>query len=156
MLNINGTLILMIFSFLLFMFFMQKFFYGPLLTTRSQRQEYIENNLLKSKESKEKTEQLLDSYKNEIAETRKEANSALLEKTKSASEEKRKIIDNIADKLSIEVEEAKMQTQKQTEEVRTKIKPEILNLAQDISAKILGEVIPLSVSSEIVDNAING
>jgi F-type H+-transporting ATPase subunit b len=156
MLNINGTLILMVFSFLLFMFFMQKFFYGPLLNVRTQRKEYIENNLLKSKESNETAEQLLDNYKKEISDTRKEANADLLEKTKQASEEKQKIVDNIAKKLSVEIEEAKSQTQKQTDEVRAMIKPAVLNLAQDISAKILGEVIPLSVSPEIVDNALNG
>lgn len=156
MLNINGTLILMICSFLLFMFFMQKFFYGPLLNVRNKRTEYIDNNLLKSKESKEKTEQLLDNYKNEISSTRKEANLDLLDKTKQASEEKRKIVDHVAEKLSAEVEEAKKLTQNQTDEVREKLKPEVLILAQNISAKILGEVIQLSVSPEIVDNALNG
>lgn len=156
MLDINGTLIAMIFSFLVFMALMQRFFYGPLLKIRNERKEYIENNLSKAQDSKEKVTQLHENYKKEILKARLQANNKLNETTQKASEEKAEILNKVSKQLSKELEEAKSESQKQLDESKELLKPHVMNLAKDISAKILGEDIPLSVSPEILDRTLNG
>jgi len=156
MLELNGTLLVVAISFIVFLLIMQKIFYAPMTEVRGERARYIENNNNLATKSIEETENLTKNYNVKIATARTNANKAVIKATDQANKKKQSKLEESSQLVSVQIDSARENILKDKNNAIDTLKPQIISLAQSISSKVLGEEIPLSgVSPEMIDRAMN-
>lgn len=148
MLEIDATAIVIGISFLVFMVIMNAIFYAPMLKLQDDREEYVENNYQQAKNYENEAKGLLSEHDENIRQTRKTARDAM---TKTVDEAKASKSNQIAHANSKAVEKIK-DFHNEMAVAKTQIKDslsnDVLTIAQEISTKILGEEVPLSVNMD--------
>ena len=156
MLDIDGTLLAIFLSFIVFMFIMQKIFYAPMSEVRKERKNYIDTNKDMAASSKKESESLIDNYNHKITQARVQSNSVVLNATNGANEEKSAILQSHSKKVGEETTSAREDLEKQKDTAKESLKPQVISLAHYISSKVLGEEIPISgITSEMIDKLIS-
>lgn len=156
MLDINGTLIIVFVSFLVFMVIMQKIFYAPMTEIRKERRNYVDGNLNQAKATREEAENILKDYDNKITQARIKANNIVFEHTSSANKDKAKVIENTINEVSNQIKDERESIINDKSVAKEALKAEIISLAHSISAKILGEEVSLSGNTEeMINRSIN-
>ena len=96
LLEIDGTLIALVASFIVFMVIMHNVFYVPMTEVREERQKYVKKNLEEAEKARKGCDSLLKDRNEKITQTRTEANKIVLEATLKANKEKEKILEQTA------------------------------------------------------------
>jgi len=157
LLQLDGTLILMAISFIIFMFIMQKIFYSPMTEVRKERDNYINETRNKARQTKEQSAILEAEYAGKISEARSTANNIVLKSTSAASNEKAAVLDQKKQEINEQIRLAKENILKDKNAAQEALKLQVSSLAQSISAKILGEEIPISgITPEMINKHMNG
>ena len=144
MLEIDGTLLVIFISFMVFMFIMQKIFYAPISEVRKARQNYIDTNKEMAASAKTESETVIKEYNDKITQARINANNVVSTLTTKANKEKTDILEEHSKKIAEETKFSREGIEKDKIETKEALKPQILSLAHFISSKILGEEIPIS------------
>ena len=148
MLEIDGTLLVIFISFIVFMFIMQKIFYAPMSEVRQERKNYIDTNKDMAVSAKIESETLIKEYDNKITQARIKSNNLVLGSTNEANKEKSGILEEHSKKVVAERDAEREAIARDKANAKESLKPEILSLANFISSKVLGEDIPiLNISS---------
>ncbi|OGI22044.1 MAG: hypothetical protein A2287_09695 [Candidatus Melainabacteria bacterium RIFOXYA12_FULL_32_12] len=157
MLEIDGTLIVVIISFLAFMVIMQKIFYAPMTEIRQDRNNYINDNLEKARITREESGNIVKDYENTITQARIKANNIVFDSTSSANKDKSQVIGDTMNEVNNQVQIGRESILNDKNNAREALKPQIISLAHSISAKVLGEEVPLSagLTEEMIDKALN-
>ena len=107
--------------------------------TLAQRTEMIEGGLARSEEAQEEAKQLLDQYREQLAEARHEA-ARLREE---AREQGAQIIAEMRDQAQVEArritESAQAQIEAERQQALTALRTEVGNLATELASRIVGE-----------------
>ncbi|MDD3013404.1 MAG: F0F1 ATP synthase subunit B [Candidatus Gastranaerophilales bacterium] len=157
LLQLDGTLIIMAISFIIFMFIMQKIFYSPMTEVRKERDNYIDETRNKARHSKEQAAILEAEYESKINQARTTANNIVFKSTSAATKEKTAIIEQKTQNLTEQVNQAKENILKDKNAAQDALKMQVSSLAQNISTKILGEEIPISgITEEMINKHMNG
>lgn len=157
LLQIDGTLIVMAISFIIFMFVMQKIFYSPMTRVRKERDKYIDDTHNKARQIKEQAVTLEAEYEKQIAQAKSVASGSVSKAITSANAEKASLLEEQNKKVNEQISLAKDSIQKEKYEAQEVLKQHVASLAQSISTKILGEEIPISgITPEIVNKYMNG
>lgn len=155
LLTINGTLIVIIVSFVLFALLMQTVFYGPLSKIKSKRSEHINNAKKEAEESALQAEILGREYHESLMNTRKKVKEKTTEALNEANEEKSKILEEKKQQISDYLKQEKEYIQSEKNETMDVLKSQIADYAYNISRKILGEEIPMAgITQEVIEEAI--
>lgn len=147
MFEFNATFIIAMFSFVVFIMIMNAILYKPVLKVINERQTYIDDNLNAAQNSKTKAKSILDDKEcrlNEAsAKSKQIVSSRVLEEN-----EKAKCLTESAKAESLQsINSAKKALQNEEIQTAEALVPNIKALAENISAKILGE----TTSTENVD-----
>jgi len=110
----------------------------PLLGLLDRREHLTRGTVQEAKELTEKAEDLIEDYKNKINEARDEATEKRAEIRREAQLISEKMISEVRDESHSTLESYKKDLDVQISDIKTKIKPEIENLAKEISDKVLG------------------
>jgi F-type H+-transporting ATPase subunit b len=157
LLQLDGTLILMAISFIIFMFVMQKIFYSPMTRIRKERDKYIDEVINKARQAKEQAVILEAEYEKNITNARVSANSVVSQRISSANIEKSSILVQKTTKIDEQIKLAKENILKEKNESQEVLKQHLASLAQSISTKILGEEVPISgITPEMINKYMNG
>jgi len=157
MLELDGTLIIIAISFILFVLLMQKVLYAPISEIRAERNNYIDENLSAGKSLRAETAEIVKLYNNEILNARIEANKIISEHSDAAGKEKQELIEKKSFEINDSLNQAKELVQKEKEAAKDQLKPQILDLAYSISTKVLGKEVPVSgITQEMIDKAFKG
>ena len=107
--------------------------------TLAQRTEMIEGGLARSEEAQEEAKQLLDQYREQLAEARHEA-ARLREE---AREQGAQIIAEMREQAQVEArritESAQAQIEAERQQALTTLRTEVGNLATELASRIVGE-----------------
>ncbi len=156
LLTINGTLPVIIVSFILFAFIMQKIFYGPLTAIRKRRSDYINKVKTEANEILQSATDLEEDYKNKLNTAHRKVSARTTEALTEANEEKTKILSEKKQEVSQYVETQNKTIKKEQTEAIEDLKENIMQYAFDISSKILGEEIPITgISPDVIEKALN-
>ena len=155
LLTINGTIVVIAVSFIIFTIIMQKIFYSPLAKISEKRRLYIKTIKDEATGAFEENEKLNNEYSEKIKSTRKKAMENTTKILDDANQEKIKILtekkQDVLEFLNIE----KTQIQEEKHKNLEKLKENIGDYAFNISKKILEEDIPLAgVSAEAINKVI--
>lgn len=148
MLEIDATAIVIAISFIVFMVIMNAIFYEPLLKLQDNREDYIENNKQQAHNYESEAKGLLSEHNENIKQAKKQAKDIISHVVDNAKTEKNnKIVEanqRSAEKIqSFHDEMAVAKTQ-----IKESLSSDMLEIAQQISTKILGEEVPLIVNNQ--------
>ena len=155
LLELDGTLIIITISFLVFLFIMQKALYQPIFNVKRERQEYIANNEKLAQRIKQDSQTLSKDYEDKIKKAKLEARSNTEKLVQGAKAKKSKEIEIALDFANLKIDREKERILKEKTEAREKINSDIIYLAQEISFKVLGKEASLSgISPEILHKVL--
>ena len=155
LLTINGTLVVIVVSFVIFIILMQKIFYGPISKIRQKRNEYIKKVKDEANEAFLEAENLTKTHQENIKEARKKVSEKTTDLLNEANDEKNKILEDRKQEISEYLSEQKQIIQNEKTQVVETLKSQVMDYAYHISKKILGEEVSMAgLSSEIIEKAI--
>lgn len=156
MLEFDGTLLIIIISFVIFIFVMQKIFYAPVTEVRNERRNYIDKNLEFAQKARNESVRLTKDYEIAVSKAKIEASNIVSASTLSAGKEKTKILEDTSKIVNNKINQEKEMVLKDKNNAIETLKPQIISLAHFISAKILGEEVPMSgTTQEMINNVVN-
>jgi len=156
LLTINGTLLVVALSFVIFTIVMQKVFYRPISQIRQKRIKYIKGVKIDAQKAQEEAENLKKEYQEKIIAARKKTSEQTAEAINEANEEKNKILEEKKQDVARFIAEGRQKIQEEKLNTFLSLKENISGYAHDISQKILNENVPLvGVSQEAIDRVIN-
>lgn len=155
LLTINGTLVVIAVSFILFVFVMQKIFYGPIAEIKRRRSDYIKTVLEEANTAFQVAENLNKDYQEGLRDARKRVAENTANQLNEANEEKNKMLEGKKQEISAFLNEQKQIIQNEKSQAIESLKDQVMDYAYNISKKILGEEVSMeSLSTEIVDKAL--
>lgn len=136
----NATFIVSVISFIIFTLLMNEILYKPVSKIVEEREHLINDNYESAKESKEQAGAIYADRDEKLSQTAAE-NKKLTAETlaKANADAKNKTTDAKQNSIA-QINEAKSDIQNRSEALNNEIKGRIDELADNISAKILGEV----------------
>lgn len=156
LLTINGTILFIAVSFVIFTVIMQRIFYAPLTQIRQKRQDYIRGIKAEATNAQEQAEKLQKDYTEKITATRKKASEKTAEVMEEAKHEKTKILEERKQDVMRFLEEGRHRLHEERHNTFEQLKDNISEYAYQISKKVLNEEIPMvCISKEAIDRAVN-
>ena len=156
LLEIDGTILFVAVSFVLFTIIMQKVFYGPITQIRNNRKDYIKNIKTEARHAYEEAEKLKNEYLEKIFRAKQKNSEKTAEAINEANQEKARLLEEKKQDISEILREGRQKIEEERLKTFAELKMNISGYASEISKKILNEEIPVTgVSEEIIDNAVN-
>lgn len=134
----NGTFLVTIISFLVFVFIMNKILYSPLEKIVNERKKFIDGNYEAAEANKLKAEELNSQRENKLAEAKNEARSSYLGSVNEYKTKASEIIKDAQNKSSDELDRAYQNLNNISNDTKNGLKSKLNELASDIAEKILG------------------
>ncbi len=145
LLEIDGTIIFIALSFIVFTVVMQKIFYGPLTEIRERRKHYIEKLKKEAGEAKENAEKISSEYNQKIQSARKKSSENTAEVMAEANQEKAKILEEKKQQVSEFLLECRKKIREQKAKSLGNLKQQIDSYADQIFKKVLEEDITVTI-----------
>lgn len=136
MFAIDGTFLIMFFSFIVFMALMQKIYFSPLMAIKHEREGAIDTGRTSAEEAARKTAQLNVEYEQQLAEAKRKAQHIVSEKRDAAKGKAAEQVAAARQKALEEIETRSRQLNEARENVYQSLLPEREALAQTIIQKI--------------------
>ncbi len=137
LLSVDKTILFQFIIVILGLFIINKLILQPMLSLLDRREKLTKGTADEARELTEKAENLINDYKLKIDEARAEANEKRAEIRREAQLISEKMISEARDESHSSLEKYKGELDVQVNDIKTKIKPEIENLAKEISDKVL-------------------
>lgn len=139
MFEFNATLIVAMFSFVVFMFIMNAIFYRPILNIIRKRENYVNGNYETAKTLESKAEEYNTEYQKKLNNAKEQEREVLSAKIDNAQKKSFKTTQEANEKAKIEITSNKELIEKNKNELIDNINSNIINnLASDIVRKIAG------------------
>lgn len=145
LLAINGTLVLIALSFVIFTVVMQKVFYGPMARIREQRKQHIDGIKNAAEAASNKAEELDTEYTEKIKSARKKVTENTAKVMSDANQQKIQILEERKQLVSEFMEEGRKNIREEKEQSLEVLKRDVDSYAADIFKKVLEEDIPVTI-----------
>lgn len=149
----NATFIMSAISFILFTLIMNAIFYKPLQKIVTERQQFIDDNYEEAKKNQKESAAILKAKDRKMEKTKQEAKKIIAEKTNEVKTQKSEMMSEAQQKARQTVDAAKDELQKSKSEAQGALSNNVVDLAQNISSKLLGENTTISnVDTNLINN----
>lgn len=153
----NATFIVSAISFIVFTFIMNAIFYKPLGDVVAQRQKFIDETNEEAKLHREKSAAILKDKEHKLGNTKQDAKKIIAEKTNEVKTQKSAMTTEAQQKAVQTIDGAKGELQVSKNQAQDVLADQVVNLAQDISSKILGQGVVIdNVDKELINKVIKG
>ena len=134
----NGTFLVSIITFLVFVFLMNKILYAPMAEIVAERKRIIDKNYQDAEQLEEQTESLTAETEEKLAAARDDARIKYGEVLDGFKEQRAEIIKNAQETSKEELEASYRNLDNISNDAKESLKTKMIALANDISEKILG------------------
>ncbi len=156
MLELNpGMMIWVWITFFILLAILYKTALKPLLSSLTDREEGIRNDINEAKKQRDEAEELLSKHKKMIAEADAQAQAVLKEAQDIAQKSRSEILEKAREEASKEVEKAKQEIEKQRDDALKSLRTEVVDLAIGAAEKILTQAIDKETNKKVVDDYIS-
>jgi len=132
-----GTFFVQILAFLILLYLMRRYVFGPAMRVMERRQQYIEDQVATAERTRQEAEALLQEQKNLLAQARSEAQE-IIERAKQHSErEAEAILKEARERAERMVEEARAEILREKEQALAELKQQVGALSVMLAAKII-------------------
>ena len=152
----NATFIVAGISFVIFTIIMNAIFYAPLEKIVNERQKFIEDTNEEAKLNREKSSSILKDRDEKISTTKQKAKKILSDSSDASKKVKVDMTRDARNKAIIEINVAKDSLNKEKSDAQNVLADNVVNLAQNISSKLLGENISTGDTDREMINNIMG
>ncbi|SNR71120.1 ATP synthase F0 subunit B [Desulfurobacterium atlanticum] len=135
--SLNGTVIIQMVNFLVFMVVMDKVLFKPMITHLAKREEELKLLSIEAEELRKAAEKFLQEYEAIIAEAKRKAKELLDAALREAKEEKDKIIAQAQEEMQQRIEKARAEIWASFEEEKAKLEERVDEIANEIVEKLL-------------------
>lgn len=150
-----STIIWAIINFLVILFILYKFGYGPVLNLLDSRREEIANNISVAERNRAESEALLKEYQEKIAASRQEAQDIVARATKAGEEERTAILAQSRDEAAALLERAREEIQRERDAALLALRQEVSELAIMAAEQILSRNVNRDDSKRMVDDFLS-
>ncbi len=133
----NGTFIVTIITFIIFIVVMNKILYAPILRIMEERKNFIEDNYNEAQHNTSQSEQILKEKDEKIGKVKSEAKEKFSKETSLAKDKKDSCVNNAKNQAKEELNNKRQDFLNAKEQTSQNLKGDIVNLAQLISDKFL-------------------
>jgi len=148
----NATFIVAFVSFIVFTIIMNLILYKPLSAVVEKRQKFIDDHYEEAKLNTKKADAILRDKERKIEKTKHESKKVILEKTNEVKTQKSEMTAHAQLKAGNTIDSAKETLQKSKDEAQSVLSNQVIDLAQNISSRILGENIAIKdVDGQLVN-----
>ena len=137
LISFDQTILLQFAIILIALYVLNSLIFKPLLGLLDRLEQLTKGTVVEARELTEKAENLINDYKQKINDARAEATEKRAEIRKEAQLISEKMISEARDESHSTLESYKRDLDVQVTDIKAKIKPEIENLAKEISDKVL-------------------
>ncbi len=127
----------------------------PLLSSLTDREEGIRNDIDEAKKQRDEAEELLSKHKRMIAEADAQAQDVLREAQDIAQKTRTEILEKAREDAAREVEKARQEIEKQRDDAIKSLRAEVVDLAIGATEKILAQAIDKETNKKVVDDYIS-
>lgn len=154
MVNINWTIFWQVINFLVLLWLLKRYLYGPITEILDKRSQKIENDLTEAETKKREAEDLRDKYEAELKKARKEAQDIIEEAEKRGRRKAREIITE-AKKEAERIKESKLYEVNQAKkEALKEVRKELASLSLLIAGKLIQEKLDQSKHEALINQYI--
>jgi F-type H+-transporting ATPase subunit b len=156
LLSVNpGLIIWTIVVFVLFLFLLRKFAWGPIIKALNNREDTIKNALENAEKQNKDTAELIEQNKKIIAEANMQASKILNDARDLSSKIKDEIVSKAQEESNRNIQKAKEQIQSMKETALEQMKDDITDIAFKAAEKILSKNLDKSKQMDIIDEFMN-
>ncbi len=138
MLELDGTLIIAIISFVIFAFIMNAVLYHPIMKILEEREQFIKDNSACENAAKEEAEKIAEQKQKELSEARFNASQKVNTNLEMFKKEQRTATEEFGKVQKEKAEQEKQQIFEEAKSASEEIKSDIDNLSEMIKQKVLG------------------
>ena len=155
LMQIDGTFLFVVISFLIFLFIIKTILFEPMTKVIDERQKFFAKNAKMETESKEKAKALIDEKNKAIIETRSKASDALKEISENTTKENEARIERAKKNAISKVKENQENLDNEKTETKREAKVEIEGIVKAMMSKILGDEVEVSLEDEKINQYLN-
>ncbi len=134
----NGTFLVTIISFLVFVFLMNKILYAPVLNIMEERKNFVDGNYDAAHQNEAKSEELTNQKEEKLTEAKNEARGKYVETLDGYKNQKSEMVSEAQNTAKDEIEQAKSDLKQLSDDVKNGLKGSMNDLANDIVEKTIG------------------
>lgn len=134
----DATFLIAVISFVVFVFIMNKIFYAPVLRIMQERQKLVSDNFNSARMTSEETNAQARYYGEELEKSRNEARQKVAQQSQQLKQERSKAVSEFKKELFDNISIEKENLRKSAIEAKEVLKDSVVDIAKEISAKLLG------------------
>jgi F-type H+-transporting ATPase subunit b len=154
MFEVNGTLVIFVISFLIFMFLLNEIMLKPIGRVMEERAKTIQEDLQAGRNAKQESERLLNQYEEDLRRIRTEAQSLITKSIDDASKKKNSELGEIASNGQVKLAQAKAEISAERAKLIDELVSQEKELVETITQKVLGEPVQVSLDATQVKRTL--
>ncbi len=154
LMQIDGTFIFVIISFLIFLFIIKAILFNPITKVIDERDNFYAKNSKMELESKEKAKALIEQKQKALSETKKEASELISTTSKQAKEQSSNELKQAQKEAANTIDNNKNELIEQKRLAKIEAKADINTIVSSIVSKILNEDITVNVEEDKMNSLL--
>ena len=134
----NGTFLVSIITFIVFVFLMNKILYAPILNIMEERKNFINGNYKSAQDNEAKISSISEEKESLLADAKETARDKYNEKLSDYKNKRAEIVSDAQNSAKEEIEKSEIELLNLSNEVKDGLKSSMTDLANDIVEKVIG------------------
>jgi F-type H+-transporting ATPase subunit b len=141
-------------AFLVTLFVLKKYAFGPIQQTIDERRERIRRSIDEAEEARSEARRLLQEHRELIAQARGQGEQILIEARKVAESQRQRVKEETEADRQRRLEETKRQIEAETKRALQQIRAEVAELTLIATTKVTGKVLDDEDHRRLIDDAV--
>lgn len=155
MVEINGTLLVQIFHFLLLLVLLRLVAYKPILKVLEERQKYVASNIEQAERQRADAEKIKADLEAEMRRTREEAQKIIERATKASEEQAQAIMEAAKEETTRLKEGALADIEREKDKALAELKDQVANMAVLVASKVIRDGLTAEMQERLVKDAVS-
>jgi F-type H+-transporting ATPase subunit b len=151
---VPGLMIWTIICFLITLFVLKRFAFGPIQKMIDERRERIQRSIEEAEKARAEARRLLEEHRALIAQARGQGEEILAEARKVADAQRQRVREETEADRQRRLEETKRQIEAETQRALQQIRAEVAELTLIATTKVTGKVLDNADHRRLIDDAI--
>ena len=151
---VPGLMIWTLIAFLITLFVLKKYAFGPIQKTIDERRERIRRSIEEAEHAREEARKLLQEHRSLLGQARGQAEEILSEARRVAESQRQRVKEETEADRQRRLEETKRQIEAETQRALHQIRAEVAELTLIATAKVTGKVLEDDDHRRLIDDAI--
>jgi F-type H+-transporting ATPase subunit b len=152
---VPGLMIWTIVCFLLTLFVLRRYAFGPIQNMLDERRERIQRSIEEAEHARTESRKLLEEHRALIGQARGQAEDILAEARKVADAQRQRVKEETEADRQRRLEETRRQIEAETQRAIVQIRAEVAELTLIAATKVTGKVLDDADHRRLIDDAIN-